>query len=261
MAEITLKILDKDGSILSAKSGNDELVMVYRGEYQEGDCIELEVDEVNTFYYIQFDDVKGKSLVYLTGDVKYTIPFGEKAVNASPRLFQGDVHLLSVKKAFDEELGNYRNLSENVWDQHGEVNCYPHASANVETRGESVFAALNAIDGVLASESHGAWPYESWGINRKDDAAWKLEFGRPVDIERIVFYSRADFPHDNWWVNATLTFSDGSKEVLDLVKSGEAQYFDIKKKGIEWIVVDELIKADDPSPFPALIQLQVYGRG
>lgn len=46
-----------------------------------------------------------------------------------------------------------------------------------------------------------------------------------------------------------------------MVKSGEAQYFDIKKKGIEWIILDQLIKADDPSPFPALIQLQVYGRG
>lgn len=261
MAQISLKILDKDGNILNQKSGKDELVMVYQAEYQEGDSIELEVDEVDTFYYIQFDDVKGKSLVYLTGNVKYVIPFGEKSINTSPRLFQGNKHLLSVKKAFEEELGNYRILSENVWDQHGEVNCYPHASANVETRGESVFAALNAIDGVLAAENHGKWPYESWGINRRDDATWKLEFGRPVDIDKIAFYSRADFPHDNWWVNATITFSDGSKEVLNLVKTGEAQYFDIKKNGIEWLELSELIKADDPSPFPALTQLQVYGRG
>ena len=261
MAQIVLKVLDKDGNILCEKSGKDEVVMVYAGEYQEGDCFELEVDEVNTFYYVQFDDVKGKSLVYLTGKVRYAVPFGEKAINTSPRLFKGDKHLLCVSKMQEEEKGNYRNLAENVWDQHGEVNCYPHASANVETRGESVFAALNAIDGVLASENHGAWPYESWGINRRDDAAWKLEFGRPVDIDKIAFYSRADFPHDNWWVKATMTFSDGSKEVLDLVKTGEAQYFDIKKQGIEWLVLDELIKADDPSPFPALIQLKVYGRG
>lgn len=261
MAQLVLKIVDKDNNILMEKSGTDELVMVYRGEYQEGDRIELETDEINAFYYIQFDDVKGKSYVYLTGKVDYVIPFGEKAVNTSPRLFKGDVHLLSVKKAMPEELDNYRNLSENVWDQHGQVNCYPHASANVETRGESVFAALNAIDGVLASESHGMWPYASWGINRRDDAAWKLEFGRPVDIEKIAFYSRADFPHDNWWVNGTITFSDGSKEVLDLTKTGEAQYFDIQKKGIEWLELSQLIKADDPSPFPALLQLQVYGRG
>ena len=135
MAQITLKVLDKDSNILNVKTGKDELVMVYMGEYQEGDRIELEVDEVNTYYYVQFDDVKGKSLVYLTGNVKYLIPFGEKAINTSPRLFKGDRHLLSVKKAFAEEINNYRNLAENVWDQHGEVNCYPHASANDESRG------------------------------------------------------------------------------------------------------------------------------
>ena len=58
----------------------------------------------------------------------------------------------------------------------------------------------------------------------------------------------------------TVTFSDGSVEVLDLVKGGTAQIFNIKKN-IEWLEVSNLIKADDPSPFPALTQLQVYGRG
>lgn len=27
----------------------------------------------------------------------------------------------------------------------------------------------------------------------------------------------------------------------------------------EWVVLDTLIKADDPSPFPALTQLQIFG--
>ena len=161
----------------------------------------------------------------------------------------------------NEEKANYRNLSENVWDQHGEVSCYPHASANVETRGESVFAALNAIDGVTASESHGEWPYESWGINRRDDATWKLEFGRPVTMDKLVVYTRADFPHDNWWEKMSVIFSDGSKRVLELTKGGRAQVFEMKKENIEWLEIGELIKADDPSPFPALTQMQVYGRG
>ena len=112
MAQITLKVLDKDSNILNVKTGKDELVMVYMGEYQEGDRIELEVDEVNTYYYVQFDDVKGKSLVYLTGNVKYLIPFGEKAINTSPRLYKGDKHLLSVKKAFAEEINNFSNSLE-----------------------------------------------------------------------------------------------------------------------------------------------------
>lgn len=261
MSYIKLQILNKNEDVLKESCGANEVNLVYHGKYQEGDRIVLEVDELNTFYYVQFDDAKGKSLLYVTGKVEYIIPFGEKSVNVSPKVFLGDRHLVSVMKAMEEELDNYRNLSENVWDQHGVVNCYPHASANVETRGESVFAALNAIDGVTVSESHGQWPYESWGINRRDDATWKLEFGRPVELDKLVIYTRADFPHDNWWEKATVTFSDGSKEILELRKGGEAQIFNIHKNDIEWLELSELIKADAPSPFPALTQLQVYGRG
>lgn len=256
-----LKIVDKSGNILQEASGENEINLVYIGEYQEGDHIVLEVEETPAFYKLQFDDAKGSSCVYLTGNVTYEIPFGEKRANISPKVFSGDKHVLHVKKAFEEEQQNYRNLSENLWDQHGIENCYPHASANVETRGESVFAAFNAIDGVIAGESHGWWPYESWGINQRADATWKLEFGRPVEMDRLILYTRADFPHDNWWERATVTFSDGTKELLELKKGGEAQVFKIHKTGITWLELSELIKADDPSPFPALTQLQVYGRG
>ena len=144
-------------------------------------------------------------------------------------------------------------------DQHGDRGCYPHASANVETRGESVFAARNAIDGVAATLSHGSWPYESWGINRRDDAELLLEFGRPVDVDRIRLWTRADFPHDNWWVRATLTFSDGTAEIVEMEKSEKAHSFSVVRKGITWVRLSELIKADDPSPFPALTQIEVYG--
>ena len=42
--------------------------------------------------------------------------------------------MISLRKARPYEVNIYRNLAENVNDQHGDVNCYPHASANVETR-------------------------------------------------------------------------------------------------------------------------------
>lgn len=55
----------------------------------------------------------------------------------------------------------------NPYDSHETKGIYPHAQANVETRGEAVFAARNAIDGVFANWSHGEWPYQSWGINMR----------------------------------------------------------------------------------------------
>lgn len=154
--------------------------------------------------------------------------------------FLGGQYLLSVRKSIDEESSNHHNLFENVWDQYGEVNCYPHASANVETRGESVFAAFYEIDGVNVSGSHGQWPYESWGINRRDDATWQLELGRPVEMDKLIIYTRADFLHDSWWEKVTVTFSDGTQEVLDLQKGGEAQVFSIHKNNIEWLELSEL---------------------
>ena len=71
--------------------------------------------------------------------------------------------------------------------------------------------------------------------------------------------SRADFPHDNWWVNATVEFSDGTSMLLDLKKTDVSQEFTFEEKTISWLVLKDLIKADDPSPFPALTQIEVFG--
>lgn len=259
MSVICLKIFNKEGKILAEESGINEINLVYQAEYQEGDRIVLDVEDKNTFYYVQFDDARGKAYVYLTGIVDYKIPFGDDRMHFSPKAFFGEKHVLSVRKASEEEQENYRNLAENIWDFKGSINCYPHASSNVENR--AAFDAMNAIDGVTVTTCHGRWPYQSWGIGRRADAVWKLEFGRAVDIEKLVFYCRADFPHDSWWKEATLMYSDGSTEKRHLIKSKDAQIFEVKKNKIEWIEIKELIKADDQSPFPALTQLQVYGRG
>ena len=48
------------------------------------------------------------------------------------------------------EITAYLNLAVNVNDQHQDANCYPHASANIETRDESVFIARKTIDGMTA---------------------------------------------------------------------------------------------------------------
>lgn len=93
----------------------------------------------------------------------------------------------------------------------------------------------------------------------QDDAELTLEFGRPVDFDKILLYTRADFPHDNWWTQVTLTFSDGTEETVELEKSSRAHVIPLVRKAITWLKLGRLIKADDPSPFPALTQIEVYG--
>ena len=70
----------------------------------------------------------------------------------------------------------------------------------------------------------------------------KLEFGREIKTDRIILHTRADFPHDNWWVKATVEFSDGSSMVLDLEKTDVSQDFSFEEKTISWLVLKELIK-------------------
>lgn len=260
MSELKIKIKNQPGEVKCQAGGLDQAVVVYEGVYEQGDTINFETTEVNTYYIIRVDDAMDEAFVYLTShSLAYTIPFEEKKISYNPKAFTGDRHYITMRKAYDFEVASYRNLAKNVLDQHGDFGCYPHARANVETRGESVFAARNAIDGVVANESHGPWPYESWGINMQDDAEMTLDFGRPVDFDQIVLYTRADFPHDNWWVKATLTYSDGTTQVVEMEKSVKPHVFPIVKKGITWLKLGELIKADDPSPFPALSQIEVYG--
>lgn len=258
--DLCMKILDSAMNIKALSKGNDEISLVYDQEYVPGDRIILETSGESAFVWLQMDDALGRALVYLTGSVEYIVPFGEKRVNLSPKVFCGNRHLLYVRLAKTYEIDGYRNLAVNVYDQHQMTDCYPHAVANVETRGETVFAVQNAIDGVVVNNCHGEWPYQSWGIDRKDDARIKLEFGRTVEIDRIVLYTRADFPHDNWWKRVNFTFSDGSELEMTMEKSALPHTIEFPPKQVCWLEMNHMIKSEDPSPFPALSQIEVYGR-
>lgn len=260
MEQYTIRILDREGQEKAGITGGNQAILAWKGVYEEGDGIVFRVPEVPQYYILRVDDVLDEAFVYLTENtLTYSIPFAEKKDNMNPMAFTGERHYLTLRKAEDYEISSYKNLAKNTADQHEDKGCYPHAYANVETRGESVFAARNAIDGVVSNLSHGKWPYASWGINMQDDAELTLDFGRAVDFDQIVLYTRADFPHDNWWVEVTFTFSDGSKETVSLDKSIDPHVIPMKKTGITWLKFGSLIKADDPSPFPALTQIEVYG--
>ena len=260
MAILSLKVLDKKGNTICVSSGENFVDLVCTHIYEEGDCIVLETSEKNIHINWQVDDALQTSFVYITDNVSYEIPFGEKRISYSPKVFMGNKHYIYAEVAREDEVESYRNLALNAADQHREVPCFPHATANVETRGESVFAAKNAIDGVRANLSHGEWPYESWGINMQDDAVMKVDFGRKIKTGKVVLYTRSDFPHDNWWEKVTLRFSDESMLEVSLSKSNLAHVLTFPEKEISWIELCNLIKANDPSPFPALSQIEVYGK-
>lgn len=235
-------------------------VCIFNHPYEDGDWIILDCNKKGGFYVIQLEDTMQEALVYVPGNfLTYHIPLKDKRSNYSPKSFYGDCHIIKARAATKEEISSRRNMAFNPYDQHENNTFFPHSSANIETRGECAFASRNAIDGYFFNDSHGSFPYQSWGINKDPKAKFKIEFGRKVNIDEVVLTLRADFPHDAYWKEAILTFSDGSKEVIELIQTASRQSFKFKTKMVEWIELDNLIKAEGISEFPALTQFEAFG--
>lgn len=254
----TIKIKNQEKELFS-QSAENELFVSYEGEYNPGDAIHISCSEKNVFVKIRLDDSMEEVFAFLKDEYILEIPFDEKKASHNPKAFTGKRHYIYIREAFKDEISQRKNLALNPYDYHQNKTLFPRTWANVETRGEAVFASRNAIDGYLANTFHGEWPFSSWGINRNPDAEFHLEFGRKIKTDCIAIYLRADFPHDAWWTEGTIEFSDGTNLNLSFKKTGEAQYFNFPEKEIESLKLYKLIKAEDPSPFPALTQIKVFG--
>ncbi len=242
----------------------DGVALIHQSKYEEHDVVIMEVGEAYGLYWIRLDEALEETLVYVDklphgGILKMPIPTEDQRVCYTPKAFSGSCHVLTARKASKEDEMTRRNLAVNPYDCHNAKGFYPHATANVETRNEAVFAARNAIDGIHVSEGHGVYPYSSWGINQDPKAAITIDFGRNVEIDGVRITLRADFPHDNWWTSGDIQFSDGTEMTLNFVKSALPQEFTFEKKVVNRIVFTNLIKSKEASPFPALTQIEVYG--
>ena len=71
---------------------------------------------------------------------------------------------------------------------------------------------------------------------------------------------RADFPHDAWWVRGQVELSDGFVMDFPLKKSGERQFIALGEHRASWLRLQNMVKSDDPSAFPSLIEWEVFGK-
>ncbi len=255
---IELALLDITGEVLQRAAHPRLAQMAKDGEYTPG--ARLRITAEKGFLWVQADQSVDPALLYLPkGGFEYRIPQGDARLAYPPQAFSGPRHLMRAWLPEPAELARRRNLALNPLDQREKAGAYPHASANVETRNEAVFAARNAIDGCTMNAFHGEWPYQSWGIGVRDDAWCLLEFGRPVRVDGMALVLRADFPHDAYWTRGTVVLSDGAEIPFALRRSGEAQAVDIGEHTVTWMRLERLAKSADPSAFPALTQWLVYG--
>lgn len=233
--------------------------------YEVGDKIKVTTDKPNQYYVVQLDSTLDPDLIYMEGtEWEFIVPIANNRVkSAVDTAFRSKAHYVYIRKAYDFEIEQYRNLAINTHDQKDDNGVYPHATANVETRDDSTFFAKNVIDGKVGNVFHGSYPFQSWGINRQEDAEINIEFGREVEVDKLGLVLRADYPHDSYWTEVTVVFTNGleSEEItIETNNSPTTQWFDIEPKVLTSITLKKLIKADDDSPFPALTQLEVYGK-
>lgn len=261
---LNLKLIDANGQVVDQRSHAQETYLAYKSRtYLSGDKIILETDETGQFIWIQVDEAIEPSLIYLKKNTwGYSVPKDPEAARAySPKAFAGERHYIRAWKPAEHEISCYRNLARNAHDQKDDSGAYPHAFANVETRNDSTFFARNAIDGMIANENHGSFPYQSWGINQQADAQITIDFGRKVKINQVALVLRGDYPHDSYWEQATLEFSDGQQIIINPTKQLSRQFFTFPEKNTESVTLKKLIKHQDDSPFPALTEFEVYGIG
>lgn len=260
---LTLKLINEKEEIIEKRSHQNESYLAFKQrEYQEGEKIVLEVDEIPQFVWIQVDEAISPSLIYLTKK-SWEFPIlttSEQRRAYSQKIFDGQRHYVRAYLPKESEVNSYRNLALNSHDQKESSGVFPHAYANVETRNDSTFFARNAIDGIIANDDHGSFPYQSWGINQQQDAEITIDFGRNVLVDKMALVLRADYPHDSFWTDVTLEFSDGEQVEVKTTNQSDRQFFNFEEKKTTFVTLKNLIKNEDDSPFPALTQWEVYGR-
>lgn len=256
---VTISILDASGKVLAASAHQHEAHLCVSHAYAPGDTIVIDADVKHL--WVQMDAALLPGEVYLpTGRMTWLVPHGEHRLAYSPAAFSGERHLITARTMTASEVAARRNIACNPSDLRGDTDFFPHCTANVETRGESCFAARNVIDGVRISNSHGEWPWQSWGIGAREDAWLLLDFGREVAVDEMALTLRADFPHDAYWVSGHAVLSDGSEIAYDLQKTGDRQFIPLGNRCVRWLRLERMHKSDDPSAFPALIELEVFGK-
>jgi len=103
----------------------------------------------------------------------------------------------------------------------------------------------------------------SWGPQKETNLWWRLDFGQPVEIDKLILFLRAAWtptnaPHDSWWKEATVEFSDGTTKKLELKQVATGQEFSIARRTVSWLVLKNLKPAEDK--WCALCEFEAWGR-
>ena len=256
-------IINEKGEVKFRAYG-DAIDERYSGEYEAGDKYRLELCD-GEFVKMKLDETLAESIVYVPdGIFEFEIPFGDaRTLGYAPTAFSGDSHRVICEEPSEAEIYGEREISLNSHDKHNIPKYFPHASANFVTRESPSFFERNAIDGVINNLGHGRYPYHSWGGGLREDLEFTVHFGMPTEVSKVVLYLRADFPHDTYWKEADIEFSDGTRHHVDLIGTADGQCAEFEPKLTEWVKLTGFKQQrleDGSLSFAALTQIQIFGK-
>lgn len=256
MIKCILKDINED---TKAKYSGENIDILYTEAYKDGDTFKITSDF--EFLFVSFDISQELSLVYIPEkEFTYKIPTDNALFAYNRQSWESSKHQIVIREATPEEAFAKRKISLNSIDLEEAKNVYPHAKANFVTRNEPVFKARNAIDGVCENSSHGNYPYHSWAAGAREDLIYTLDFGTEVCVENIVFYLRADFPHDTYWKSLNIVFSDGTKVSASFEETADGQIVKLTEPKITTsLTLTDFKQAANPLSWAALSQIEVMG--
>lgn len=255
---ISCRIIDGSGQLLEEFRG-ERIDRTFVGAYPPDAFAEVKSD--SPYLRLSFDESQAESTVLVPdGRLTYRFPCGDELLAYDANSWRREEHRILLEEVEETAFFSRRELALNSLDTVSNKQCFPHAAASFVTRNEPVFAARNAIDGVIDNSCHGAYPYHSWSAGAKTDMDFVLDFGEDAAVEEIVFYLRADFPHDSYWDSLRVTFDDGTQKTVHFVKSAEGQRLTLPAPVItRRLRLSDFTQPESPPSFAALTQIQVFG--
>ncbi len=256
---IEIKILTSTGEEKFSAKGL-EIDTIYNGEFDKGDKIIIRKPDTE-YISIKLDETLEESIIFSPlSTIEYPIPFGELKKGYDDNAFEGESHRIIVYEPEDEVKYGTRKISLNSHDIRGQKKYFPHAFANLVTREAVCFYERNAIDGITSNDGHGNYPYHSWAGGAREDLEYFIDFGTQVEVEKLVFFLRADFPHDTYWKSLDVEFDDKTYYTADFIKTGEGQELILpEKKTTRTLHLTNFKQAELPFSWAALSQVEVYG--
>lgn len=221
------------GDYLEANAWTDDELMHYIQMQRKRERLAAEVRE------------SSEAVIELKTGKPYSLPV------AKPRY----VDYMKERGISDADIDRgYYNVALNPDGKRGE---FPNTSSNSVCRDLTEFSHKNVIDGKTDNKGHGK-QYPSWGPDMIDDVWLKIDLGKEFEVDKIVAYIRADFPHDSWWESGILEFSDGSRLPIKLKKSSAAQTIAFPKKKVSWVKFTNLTAAE--KRWCGFTEIQIWGR-